>query len=367
MNGMQQNHANSQRNKWGRRFLARTRPIILTASVATAVLTLASCFPTSNSGTSSAYRAPSTFAVDPVKPRLEGYPEFSSSDIARTPAPELPELAVNGRGSFYKGVQPLEVMVGNGATPGNQPVQGSHLDPRGIMPVEQLIYGGSYPERDEPTNYRLSAGDTVRITVEDHPEFNGVVAVENDGVVKIPGTEDVVDAENRLIDEITREVEKTLTPYVNHAPAVKIRLHTAIGGYYFIFGEVVNAGRFPIGRKPIRLSEAVFRANSQRFEAGKDQTVEEAIDRNASFGAREKFRLPPFAKLESVSVITPHRSHPIREEYDLKSALLQGVTGQDPMIRPGQIVFVNSTANKNVISMFRVLIAPIVLASRGIK
>ena len=116
-----------------------------------------------------------------------------------------------------------------------------------------------------------------------------------------------------------------------------------------------------MGITPIRLSEAVFRANSNilRFGGETGLTREERFREEMEISPREGYRLPTYSDLMHVSVITPHRSHPSRRVYNVKSALLQGVTGKDPVLRSGQIVFVPSSVDARIIRFFNRVIAPI--------
>lgn len=287
--------------------------------------------------------APEYLTVEPVPPRVGGYPEFYQTDRAREKPPALPPLPQYGRGDFYRGVQPLDVATGREGPPHTWPLRTGGLHPDGPMPVEQLIFGGPYPERDAPPPYRFHPGDQIRLTVMDHPEFDGIVEVREDGTIPIPNTQDEVRAEGREPYEVADAIRNVIRPYVQGEPVVRVGIHLAVGGIYTIFGQVLAPGRYPLGDRPLRLSEAIFRACSKRWlsEFTSDRTT--ALREELREGPRSDFVLPPKADLEEVIVITPHRSHPIRKTYSIRQALFEGKRGEDPLIQDGQIICIGKS------------------------
>jgi hypothetical protein len=114
-----------------------------------------------------------------------------------------------------------------------------------------------------------------------------------------------------------------------------------------------------MGVGEMRLSEAIFRSNSTRYQAFIEEVRRSRLEAESEVHAREGFAIPTYAQLTKVSVITPHRSRPTRREYNVKAALFQGMTANDPVIRPGQIVWVPSTFDKRIILFSQRVIAPI--------
>lgn len=321
------------------------------------------------SGGGSGYVSAADYTVPPVRPNMSLYPEFAPGGRMQTVesldrghpgtgGPTLTPLPVLKGGSLRPGgmIPPDSVEVRKDPSPNVRP----GFCPEGMEPVQQLIFGGTHPSHDAPKTARLRARDELTLTVRRHNEFSGHLKVQDDGSIRIPGTQDFVQAEGKTPDELKQLVAERISPYIREKPEVIVTVRLALGGFYYVFGEVRNQGRFPMGLKPIRLSEAVFRANSRRFAAGfetEDRTS--ALREETEITARDNFDLSTYADLSKVFVITPHRSRPIRASYNVKTSMLQGVTGNDPIIRPGQIVFVPSTFDKRFMNFVSRVIAPL--------
>lgn len=315
----------------------------------------------------------SDFSVDPVRPNLSMYPEFAPNTPAHSsgshtsgtrtvavsgPAsgPRLIPLPLLKPGAHMPGVTAMSAAGNANPSPGIMP----GLMPQGMEPVQQLIYGGDNQTHDAPEKAALSARDRLKVDVRFHPEFSGMVEIQDDGSLQIPNTSDFVQAEGRTVEELRQLISERISPYIREKPEVIVTVEFAMGGFYFVFGEVANQGRFPMGLKPIRLSEAIFRANSARFATNyESEDRQAALREETEISARENFELSKYAKLTDVYVISPHRSRPSRASYDVKAALFQGVQGQDPVLRPGQIVFVPSTVDKRFIEFVNRFIAPL--------
>lgn len=287
--------------------------------------------------------APQSYSIAPENPQVFEATEFASVSMSSRPQPVLPPMPMRGAGELYSGVQPLDVRVGSDHLGHARPFGVAGLNPGGGLPIEQLIFGGPYPERGDEGIYRYEPGDRIRITVKDHPEFDGVVTVEPDGAVQIPNTQDHIRVVGLEEGQVTAAIAKAIRPYVRRVPVVRVATMLGQGGYYHIFGGVENPGRYPIGDRPLRLSEAVFRASSTRLQASDKETRDERLAADLSGGAREGFGVE--SDLRVVDVITPHRSHPLRETVNVAESLFGGRTGDDPHVRPGQIILVRTGAD----------------------
>lgn len=308
--------------------------------------------------------APEQFAVAPVSPRRNSFPEFHQTASTRG-QPNLPPVANLGGAARAPGSpMPLSVAVGNTKTGKIRNASTKEMSASGLQPVQQLIYGGKHKTDDEPDDYTFDTRDTLRIYVKGHKEFSGVVEVQQDGTVAIPNTEDFVMAKGKTVRETIALVAAAVAPYVKGEPEVHLQPKLVRGQFYHIFGEVRNQGRFPMGLQALRLSEVVFRANSSALSLGRQADRADYLGELLNMSSRAGFNLSKYADLSKVSVITPHRSRPTRASYNVKSALYQGVTGEDPVIQPGQIVFVPSTVDKRMINFFERVVAPL-SAMRG--
>ncbi len=212
---------------------------------------------------------------------------------------------------------------------------GSHF-----YPIEQLVFGGDYPDIDKPELYRLMPRDVITVAVRDHPEFSGKLDIQADGTVHIPNTHDLIRLRGLAVDEAAEEIRRNLQVYVKGECVVRVQANRARGGYYFVFGDVNQPGRFPMGLEPVKLSDAILAANWEANPNRMDQDDELGPAFPAA-GPRGKFIAPQSADLARVMLITPHRSQPVRTMHDVRSAML-GMTNNDPAVRPGQIIVVPS-------------------------
>ncbi len=259
-------------------------------------------------------------------------------------APGAPEMsaAAAPSGSMLSAPMPAQA-----ATRPPRTSRSSGFRPAGIQngshfyPVEQLVYGGEYPDLDKPELYRLMPKDVITVTVKDHPEFSGQVQIQPDGTVRLPNTPDLVRLRGLTAEEAAQAVRNSLAGYVKGECKVRVQANRARGGYYYVFGDVLQPGRFPMGIEPIRLSEAILAANWEANPARLDADGDELGPSFPAATPRGRYIAPQTADMAGVVLITPHRSQPARSVHDARSALM-GMRGEDPLIRPGQIIVVPS-------------------------
>ncbi|MCC8179852.1 MAG: polysaccharide biosynthesis/export family protein [Planctomycetes bacterium] len=210
-----------------------------------------------------------------------------------------------------------------------------------FRPIEQLVYGGDYPDLDKPELYRLMPKDVITVTVKDHPEFSGTMELQPDGTVALPNSPEMPRLRGLTCDEAAQALSAALAIYIRGEPVVRVQANRARGGYYYVLGEVMQPGRFPMGMEPVKLSEAVLAANWEANPARRDLDGDELGPSFPAATPRGRFIAPNNADLARVMLITPHRSQPVRTTHDARSALM-GLTGDDPVVRPGQIIVVPS-------------------------
>ncbi len=210
-----------------------------------------------------------------------------------------------------------------------------------FYPIEQLVYGGDYPDIDKPELYRLMPKDVVTVSVKEHPEFSGKLEIQPDGTVQIPNCTDLIHLRGLTVDEAAETLRQELQLFIKGDCIVRVQANRARGGYYFVFGDVRQPGRFPMGLEPIRLSDAVLAANWEANPARSGYDDEEFGPAFPTASPRGKFIAPGSSDLARVMLITPHRSRPARTVHDVRSAML-GVTRNDPLIKPGMVIVVPS-------------------------
>lgn len=128
--------------------------------------------------------------------------------------------------------------------------------------------------------YRIGVGDLVRITVWDHPELTnpaGNTTGQLQGQVVLPdGTFyfpflNKVKALGRTTEEIRIEMTKNLEQFIR-SPQVDVTVQQT--GFrsqkYYVSGEVVQPGFFPITDVPTRLSDAIAQAGGLSRQADLD-------------------------------------------------------------------------------------------------
>ncbi|MCL2000907.1 MAG: polysaccharide biosynthesis/export family protein, partial [Planctomycetes bacterium] len=310
--------------------------------------------------------APSEYRVFPIQQKDNSFGEFDANHFrGLDPQAELPPLPIDlpsppgGAEVFFPGAstlsrseasrQPRQAEMRALSAAASTAPAGITVD-RHFYPIEQLVYGGDYPDIDKAELYRLMPNDVITITIWDHPELSGQVKIQPDGTIGIPNAPDLVRVRGLTVDEAAEAVRQVVSVYVKGECRVRIQANRARGGYYFIFGDVLQPGRFPMGFEPVRLSDAVLAANWEANPARRDMDGDEFSPSFPAASPRGRYLAPQTADLARVMLITPHRSQPIRTFHDVRSAML-GITANDPIIRPGQIIVVpalDPTRNENL-------------------
>ncbi len=292
---------------------------------------------------------PAHYVVSPKPPRNNDFGEFDESlytGLDRQPAlPPLPGDMLDGISAMVpaSAAGSGSAFAGQGFPVTSAP---SAPAPQGVLadghffPVEQLVYGGANGEPDSPDVYRLQPRDVILVTVRDHPEFSGSLTLQADGTVRVPNTPDPIAVRGMTAPEAADEIRRNIAVYVRGDCVVRVQANRARGGHYFVFGDVRQPGRFPMGMEEIRLADAVMAANFETnpTRLDRDEELTPAFPASSPLGAS----LPPeTADMARVMLITPHRSQPARSTHDLRRALL-GHTADNPLVRPGQIIVVPS-------------------------
>lgn len=329
---------------------------------------------------------PREFSVSPKQPRNNDYGEFDSQQFAGLDMqPRLPGMpgedimAMMGSGgpspigpsdfqrrrqnsdfhSFPASV-PQQNVSGSGSANSNggnnvparpsmssATAQTMGVADSGLMtesrfyPIEQLVFGGEFPDLDKPEHYRLMPRDVISITVKEHPEFSGKLEIQPDGTVRVPNLSDLIRLRGMTVDEAAEELRQTLQLYIRGECIVRVQANRARGGYYFVFGDVLQPGRFPMGLEPIKLSDAVLAANWEANLSRVDADGDELGPAFPTATPRGKFIAPRTSDLANVMLVTPHRSQPVRTSHDVRQAML-GMMREDPVVKPGQIIVVPS-------------------------
>jgi len=97
-------------------------------------------------------------------------------------------------------------------------------------------------EQPPGTEYRLSMGDKIRITVYGHEDLSGEFEIDTAGKVSLPLVGDV-EADGRTANEFESAIIAALRPDYLRNPRVSVELLDYRP--FYIFGEVKSPGSYP--------------------------------------------------------------------------------------------------------------------------
>ncbi len=99
--------------------------------------------------------------------------------------------------------------------------------------------------QDGKGDYRIGVGDILRITTWQEPDLTiNDAMVRSDGKITFPLLDDIV-AQGRTTMDLKAVIEKKLTEYVE-APNVTVTLANPVSQKFYILGEVMRTGEYPI-------------------------------------------------------------------------------------------------------------------------
>ena len=161
-----------------------------------------------------------------------------------------------------------------------------------------------------PADYRLGAGDQIRVHVFQNPELSLEARVNESGTVNYPlvgqlqlGGLTVTEAEQRIAKALQQG-------NILKAPQVTINVTTVRGSQVAVLGEVQKPGRFPLETTNVRVSEMLAAAGG--------------VTQNGD---------------ERVVVTGTRNGQPFRKEVDIRQ-LFAGQSGDDVTLQPGDTLFV---------------------------
>ena len=124
---------------------------------------------------------------------------------------------------------------------------------------------------DEGGTYRIGSGDILEIVTWKEPDFTRpTVLVRTDGYISFPLLNDVK-AAGLTPTELKRSLETGLKDYVS-TPEVTVTVVTAGSQRFYILGEVVNTGEYPIV-KHLTVLQAFALAGGFTEWASKDEII----------------------------------------------------------------------------------------------
>ena len=127
---------------------------------------------------------------------------------------------------------------------------------------------------DDDLAYRLDSGDQVRITVYGEPELSGQFQLDGQGVIQMSLISEV-DAQNKTVRELQRDIEAKLRDGYIREPQVSVEVITYRP--YYILGEVNNPGEYPY-TSGLTVMNAVASAGDFTYRADKKKILMKSED-----------------------------------------------------------------------------------------
>ncbi len=128
--------------------------------------------------------------------------------------------------------------------------------------------------QESPTpaqEYRIGVGDVLEIVTWKEPDFSrGEVLVRIDGKISFPLINDIAAAGNTTT-QLKENIEKRLKDYVSN-PNVTVTIRNAASQRFYILGEVVNTGEYPI-TKDLSVLQAFALAGGFTQWASKNEII----------------------------------------------------------------------------------------------
>jgi len=174
------------------------------------------------------------------------------------------------------------------------------------------------------TKSLLVPGDMVAITIFDNPDLSRKrVPVAPDGRIYYL-LMDPVQAENRSLDEISKEMERNLEKYIVD-PKVSIHLKEFASRRYVVLGKVAYPGTFEI-KSNLTLREAIAQTGGFTQGRFRGDTIELANLKGAFITRKDKGLIP----------------------VDFVQLVKQGDNKQNILIQPNDYIYIPSALNQEV-------------------
>ncbi|HUR90138.1 MAG TPA: polysaccharide export protein EpsE [Ramlibacter sp.] len=159
-------------------------------------------------------------------------------------------------------------------------------------------------------DYRLGAGDSIKVQVYQNPELSMELRVSESGVVNYPLVGNL-QLGGLTVTEAERAIAKGLKDRdILKAPQVSINVATVRGSQVAVLGQVQKPGRFPLETTTVRVSEMLAAAGGVTPQGD-----------------------------ERVVVTGTRNGQPFRKEVDVQQ-LFAGNSTDDIVVHPGDTLFV---------------------------
>ena len=223
--------------------------------------------------------------------------------------------------------------------------------PVSVVPLTQAQLQGSLsqapaapPPRSAPAAYKLGPGDVVSITVWEHPEltipqgeFRSAEAagnlIDSDGGLYFPYC-GLIQAAGLTRAQLRADLQNCLTQVIRR-PQVDVRIIQFRSQRVYVGGAVAQPGAVPLTDVPVYISDAIAGAGGVTPEAN-----------------------PRFVNLSRDG-----RSYTV----DLQQFARSGDDGQNPLLRPGDAVYVSYEDERRVAVMGEVLVPQLLALDESLE
>ena len=126
-------------------------------------------------------------------------------------------------------------------------------------------------------DYRLAAGDRVRVTVYGHDDLSGEFEVDGAGQLSLPLIQDIVAVEKTL-NQLELDIEAALKPDYLKDPRVSVEILNYRP--FYIMGEVNDPGSYPyVSGMTVINAVALAGGFTYRAQKGKIKIVRDSADK----------------------------------------------------------------------------------------
>jgi len=191
----------------------------------------------------------------------------------------------------------------------------------------------------EPVRYTLGSEDVLEINVLGHPELSSVVEVEPGGEIILPLLKEVVMASGLTKEELAVKIKELLSKYVKE-PEVQVVIKGYNSKKWYILGEVVSRGEYPLGKVNLTLMEALYQAG---------------------------LPVEGVAAMRRVMLIKPHKTNPRYKSINVFDILYYGKMQDNVRIEPGDIIYVPKTVLAKVTGLITQISTPITQTKTGLE
>ena len=180
--------------------------------------------------------------------------------------------------------------------------------------------GDSRPELHKRNpRYRIEADDIMELSFRYTPEFDQEVTVQPDGFIQLKGLPDEVHVQGLTVPELIVELKKAYADVLND-PVISVVLRDFEKPYFIAGGQVGKPGKYDLRG---------------------DTTAGQAIAIAGGFA--------DYAKNKQVLLFRRYSNDTVEVKiYDLKKIMKGKDVEEDPMLQPGDMLFVPKTWMANV-------------------